>query len=296
MDENSGLALKSRNGRLRSSDYYARCRDGTESGLVKEPGLSSLLLFPYFTAGVPPKAPSPPPSCSSNVKAIPLHACLRKRLAMFHCDGKTTGMKDFLKRAIDLLISIPLVLLLLPLLIVIPLAIRLDSPGPALFAQKRRGKDFRQFTMLKFRSLRHNAPDPHDQYEMLQKDPRITFVGNIIRRTSLDELPQLFNVIAGTMSLVGPRPLVEWESQLTMPHFAERYIVKPGITGLSQLNGRNAISFEARCEFDVEYVHNRSMLGDLLLLLRTPFVLLTTHEIYPTEDSRNKATSSGSIR
>jgi lipopolysaccharide/colanic/teichoic acid biosynthesis glycosyltransferase len=205
-------------------------------------------------------------------------------------------MKDLLKRIIDLVVSSLLLIVLAPLLLIVAIAIRLDSPGPALFAQKRRGKDFKQFTMLKFRSLRHNAPDPHDKYEMLRKDPRITSVGNVIRKTSLDELPQLFNVIAGTMSLVGPRPLVEWESQLTMPRFAARYDVKPGITGLSQINGRNAISFDERCELDVHYVRNRSTAGDLWLILRTPFVLLTSHEVYPTEDSRNKAASGGGFR
>jgi lipopolysaccharide/colanic/teichoic acid biosynthesis glycosyltransferase len=124
---------------------------------------------------------------------------------------------------------------------------------------------------------------------MLKKDPRITRIGNFIRKTSIDELPQLFNVIIGTMSMVGPRPLVEWESKLALSNFPERYNVKSGITGLSQVSGRNAIDFNTRCALDVEYVRKRSTLLDLLLILKTPYVLLTSGEIYPTEESKNIA-------
>ncbi|MGD0340038.1 MAG: sugar transferase [Bacteroidota bacterium] len=198
-------------------------------------------------------------------------------------------MKESVKRIVDLLISIPLVVFLSPLFLFIALLIKIESPGPAFFTQKRRGKNFTLFTMVKFRSLHYNAPDPHEKYEMLKKDPRITHIGNFIRKTSIDELPQLFNVIIGTMSIVGPRPLVEWESQLALSNFAERYTVKPGITGLSQLNGRNTIDFNTRCALDVEYIRKRSTLLDLLLILKTPYVLLTSGEIYPTEESKNIA-------
>jgi lipopolysaccharide/colanic/teichoic acid biosynthesis glycosyltransferase len=198
-------------------------------------------------------------------------------------------MKDIVKRIVDILISTPLVVFLSPLFLFIAIVIKIESPGPVFFIQKRRGKNFAPFTMIKFRSLRHNAPDPHEKYEMLMKDPRITRIGNFIRKTSIDELPQLFNVIVGTMSIVGPRPLVEWESQLALSNFAERYNVKPGITGLSQLSGRNTIDFNTRCALDVEYIRKRSTLFDLLLIIKTPYILITTAEIYPTEASRNTA-------
>jgi undecaprenyl phosphate N,N'-diacetylbacillosamine 1-phosphate transferase len=186
-----------------------------------------------------------------------------------------------LKRLMDLLISIPLCILLSPLFLLITILIKIDSPGPAFFVQARRGKGFKLIKIVKFRSLIHNAPDPHAKYEMLEQDPRITRVGNFLRKTSLDELPQLFNIIAGTMSLVGPRPLVEWESQASLPQYAARFDVKPGITGLSQLSGRNTIDFNARCEKDIEYVNRWNLVLDLKLLLKTPFYIMRLEGIYP---------------
>jgi lipopolysaccharide/colanic/teichoic acid biosynthesis glycosyltransferase len=196
-------------------------------------------------------------------------------------------MNNIIKRILDLLMSVSLLVLLSPLFLLIALAIKLDSTGPALFLQKRRGKHFRLFTLMKFRSLRHNAPDPHGRYEMLEDDSRITRVGRFLRRSSLDELPQLFNVIVGTMSLVGPRPLVEWESQSSLLRWAERYHVKPGITGSAQLSGRNAIDFDSRCALDVEYVRKHSNFLDLRLILKTPFMFLKSEGNYPTASSRN---------
>jgi len=186
-----------------------------------------------------------------------------------------------LKRALDLALALPLCLLLAPLLVAIALAVRLETPGPALFRQQRRGRGFRPFTFLKFRSLRHGAPDPHAAYEMVASDPRITRVGRWLRATSLDELPQLLNVIEGSMSLVGPRPLVEWESRRALEGFAERFLVKPGITGWSQVLVRNAVGFDERCAKDVEYVQRFGLGLDLQILARTPGSLLRGDRIYP---------------
>ena len=116
---------------------------------------------------------------------------------------------------------------------------------------------------------------------MVEEDPRITRVGAFLRRTSLDELPQLFNVLAGTMSLVGPRPLVEWESQLAWKSHPERFEVKPGITGLSQVAVRNSVAFGERLDWDVVYVKQRSLTLDLRLLLQTPWSVLRGQAIYP---------------
>ena len=198
-------------------------------------------------------------------------------------------MNNIIKRILDLLMSVSLVIILSPVILGICLAIKIDSPGPVFFVQKRRGKNFTLFSMIKFRSLRYNVPDPCKKYEMIGDDPRITRVGKFLRKTSLDELPQLFNVIIGTMCMVGPRPLVEWESQLSLQLFAERYFVKPGITGLSQLNGRNAIDFNKRCAFDIEYIRKQNIFLDLLLIIKTPIVLLKFQEIYPTQESQNIA-------
>jgi lipopolysaccharide/colanic/teichoic acid biosynthesis glycosyltransferase len=188
-----------------------------------------------------------------------------------------------LKRGIDLAIALPLCLLLSPLLLLTAVAIKLDSPGPILFRQRRRGLNFERFTMLKFRSLRHGAPDPRQRYEMTERDPRITRVGAWIRKASLDELPQLFNVIGGSMSLVGPRPLVEWESRDCLVRHRDRFLVKPGITGLSQINVRNGGDLDVRSDWDVEYVRRWSPLFDLAILFKTPFRVAGGEDIYPDQ-------------
>jgi lipopolysaccharide/colanic/teichoic acid biosynthesis glycosyltransferase len=185
------------------------------------------------------------------------------------------------KRGLDLTLGLPLFFVCLPLFLLLALAIKLDSPGPVLFRQARRGRDFKSFTIFKFRSLRHAAADPHERYEMQETDPRITRVGAFLRRTSLDELPQILNVLAGTMSLVGPRPLVEWESQEAVRTHPERFRVKPGITGLSQVEVRNAAPFAVRLDHDVLYVQRKSLLLDLAILARTPLSAVRGEAIYP---------------
>jgi sugar transferase EpsL len=190
----------------------------------------------------------------------------------------------------DLFIGIPLCVLLSPLFILVAFVIMADSPGPVFFVQERRGLRFQHFRVFKFRSLRHNVPDPHEHYEMLQSDRRITRVGAFLRKTSLDELPQLFNVVLGSMSLVGPRPLVEWESQASLARHAERFCAKPGITGLSQLSGRNSLGFDARLDKDVEYVRRWSFFLDLQLILRTPLHVVRTRDVYP--EAQQGATTS----
>lgn len=190
------------------------------------------------------------------------------------------------KRLIDLAGGLFLLLLFSPLLILVALAIRLDSRGPVLFRQQRRGLRFELFTMYKFRSLRHGAPDPNARYEMTERDPRITRVGAWVRRASLDELPQLFNVVGGSMSLVGPRPLVEWESRDCLLRHAERFLVKPGITGLSQINVRNAVDLDRRSDWDVHYVRRWGVLLDLVILFKTPFRLFRGGDIYPEPESQ----------
>ncbi len=193
------------------------------------------------------------------------------------------------KRALDLLLSVPGCIVLSPLLVLTALAVKLDSPGPALFAQKRWGRNRVPFTMLKFRSLRHGESDPHARYEMLEADSRITRVGALIRRTSIDELPQLFNVIAGSMSLVGPRPLVDWESREADKTHPERYRVKPGISGWSQVTVRNEADFAGRLDKDVEYVRRASLGLDLRVLLWTPWTVLRSRGVYPDAAERRRA-------
>lgn len=206
------------------------------------------------------------------------------------------GEKDFrflwVKRVCDLLIAVPLALLLAPLLAFIAIAIRMETPGQALFRQRRFGLHFQPFVINKFRSLRIGEPDPVANYEMSESDRRITRMGRWLRRMSFDELPQIFNVIAGSMSLVGPRPLIESESRACLARHAERFLMRPGITGLQQVELRNASTLDQRSDLDVAYVRSWSLYLDFVLLLKTPLRVLRCDGVYPDEKgSRNVAHS-----
>lgn len=171
-----------------------------------------------------------------------------------------------MKRLIDIIASGVGLLVLSPLLLVIALAIRFSMGPGVLFRQQRPGRSGRVFTMYKFRTMR----DAYDASgAMLPDAQRMTRVGSFLRRSSLDELPELFNVLKGDMSLVGPRPLLVDYLALYTPEQARRHEVRPGITGWAQVNGRNAISWEQKFEYDVWYVDNRSLALDLKILLMT---------------------------
>lgn len=192
------------------------------------------------------------------------------------------------KRAFDLTIALVAVLLLSPVLIAIWLAVRTTSPGHALFRQARVGRNGREFTMYKFRSMHTQCGDDiHREYVRklltedapptgggrglykLEVDPRVTKVGLFLRRTSLDELPQLFNVIRGDMALVGPRPVLPWEAELFDTEHQERFLVPPGVTGLWQVSGRSKLTMRQGLDLDLEYVRRRTFWFDLLILLKT---------------------------
>ena len=187
------------------------------------------------------------------------------------------------KRIFDLVVVFTTSPLTLPLLAVCALAIRLSGPGPIFFVQKRTGADGRSFSMLKFRSMVPNASAMKDKLRALsittgpdfklQDDPRITRVGRILRKTSLDELPQLWNVLRGEMSLVGPRPTSFDASTYSLWH-TERLEAKPGLTGLWQVIKRGDLDFDERVRLDIAYLRNRSLRLDLWIFLRTiPAVL-----------------------
>jgi lipopolysaccharide/colanic/teichoic acid biosynthesis glycosyltransferase len=200
-----------------------------------------------------------------------------------------------LRRALDLLIAVPALLVCAPLLAVLCLWIRLDSPGPAIFRQRRIGFIRRPFTVNKLRTMCHEAdPTPHREYiaelvggaetrhsdgerdlYKLTVDDRVTRIGKLLRRTSIDELPQLWNVLLGEMSLVGPRPVVPYELEHYRPSYFERFSVKPGLTGLWQVSGRNEKSYTEMVELDLEYVERRSLRLDLTIVLKTVWVVLT---------------------
>jgi lipopolysaccharide/colanic/teichoic acid biosynthesis glycosyltransferase len=200
--------------------------------------------------------------------------------------GERAAM-DAACRALDLVATIVLLVLLAPLLVAIAVVIKVDSPGPVLFRQQRVGRDRKQFLVAKFRTMRHGADhDVHRDYMLaliesgtpapkLAGDARVTRFGGFLRRTSLDELPQLWNVLRGDMSLVGPRPPIPYEVERYPSHWFERFAVKPGVTGLWQVSGRSEVSLEQMIELDVEYVRRRSVLLNLWILLRTAPAVLT---------------------
>lgn len=231
----------------------------------------------------------PPPATSSADAQNRLRLLLPAASGAVHARGPLRHAS--LKRASDLLLATFLLVCLAPLLALVAVAIRLDSRGPVLFRQRRIGRGGREFTVLKFRSMEAGSnPDAHRRYIValsseatgeqrgrlykLTDDPRVTRVGAIIRKTSVDELPQLFNVVAGQMSIVGPRPAVAYELHLYRAEHFERFLVPPGITGLWQVSGRNRLGFNEMLDLDVEYVRGRGLRYDLRLILRTPAAVI----------------------
>lgn len=195
------------------------------------------------------------------------------------------------RRCLDFLVAATLLLLASPLLILIALAIRIDSKGPVLFRQRRVGRDQHEFTILKFRTMRHDADATrHRKYVQtliggnsqaergrlykLSVDDRITRVGRFLRSWSLDELPQLINVLRGEMALVGPRPVIPYEVEMYPKDYLRRFAVKPGLTGLWQVSGRNERTYDEMVSFDIEYAEADSLLLDLRILLKTVPVVL----------------------
>ena len=189
----------------------------------------------------------------------------------------------FSKRVTDIFLSAIGLILLSPILLIVAIAIKIDSKGPIIFKQDRVGKDGKIFSMYKFRSMIVNAEELKAKLETknemsgpmfkMKNDPRITKVGRFIRKTSIDELPQLINVIKGDMSLVGPRPSLPKEVEQFSPWMLERLKVKPGITCYWQVMGRNNIAFEEWMKLDVKYVHEMNYWLDIKLIFKTFFVL-----------------------
>ena len=206
-------------------------------------------------------------------------------------DERKRRLSDWIKRALDVVASLALLLCVAPVLLVVATVVRLTSPGPVLFRQLRLGKMGKPFRMLKFRTMYVGAGEnPHyefvtrfikesgrvqtpakNRFFKLTNDPRITPVGRMLRKTSLDELPQLWNVLTGEMSLVGPRPPLPYELGHYAPWHRRRVLeAKPGITGLWQVTGRSRTTFDEMVRLDLRYARTRSLWTDLRILLRTP--------------------------
>jgi lipopolysaccharide/colanic/teichoic acid biosynthesis glycosyltransferase len=192
------------------------------------------------------------------------------------------------KRAFDLLVAGATLVVLSPLLAVVALLVRLESPGPVIFRQPRVGKDGRIFMMLKLRTMRSRPEDAQelnpvpqvsdfDEYvfDPLYGGKQYTRIGRLLRTTSIDELPNLVNVLRGDMSIVGPRPEVPELVEQYRPEYHRRHNVRPGITGLAQVNGRASLTYEKTIAYDLEYVDDHSLLRDLGILARTLPVVLS---------------------
>lgn len=189
----------------------------------------------------------------------------------------------FIKRFIDLILSLILLVLLSPLFFIISIAIKIDSTGPVFYRQTRTGLNGKNFTLLKFRSM---AAD-NDVYDFKSGD-RITKVGNFIRKTSLDELPQLINILIGDMSFVGPRPWLPILNDYYTENQKRRFLVRPGITGLAQVSGRKDLNILDRIELDINYVNEVSFITDIKIILKTIMVVFdssdNTRENYTIKD------------
>jgi lipopolysaccharide/colanic/teichoic acid biosynthesis glycosyltransferase len=205
----------------------------------------------------------------------------------------TPRISDIAMRSLDVLVAGLALLILSPLLLVVAILVRRDSHGPAIFRQERIGRDLKPFRVAKFRTMRQGvAADPHRAYveEMireeseaegrqkpmmkLQEDPRITKIGHFLRKTSIDELPQLWNVLRGEMSLVGPRPPIRYEVDAYPARAYRRFAVRPGLTGLWQVSGRSLVTFSEMIDLDTEYVERRSLWLNLkIIILTVPTVM-----------------------
>ena len=184
------------------------------------------------------------------------------------------------KRAVDLAVALPAAIALAPVMAAVAVAIRRDSPGPALFRQRRIGYAGRPFTLLKFRTMVVGAEGMGAGLAVVHGDSRITRIGTTLRRLSLDELPQLWNIVRGDMSLVGPRPTVAAQVERYDARQRRRLLARPGLTGLAQVSGRNTIPWSERIEIDIAYVDRWSLRRDLAILLRTALVVLRREGTY----------------
>ncbi|MFI5369996.1 MAG: sugar transferase [Candidatus Eisenbacteria bacterium] len=186
------------------------------------------------------------------------------------------GFYGPLKRAADVALALALLLAVSPVMIAVGLAIRLDSPGPALFRQRRIGRGSREFVIVKFRTMRQGTPDLASHLMQGQVSDRVTRIGGFLRRSSLDELPQLLNILHGEMSFVGPRPaLFNQYDLIAMRQEAGVDALKPGVTGWAQINGRDEIPMDHKVSLDRWYLEHCGAWTDLLILFRTPFALLS---------------------
>lgn len=192
------------------------------------------------------------------------------------------NIRNSLKTSLDKSIALLILLALSPVLLMVYTAIYLEDRANPIFKQKRLGKDGGIFSMYKFRTMKPNAPDLRSEDGgtfNAENDPRVTHVGRFLRKTSLDELPQLLNILKGEMSFIGPRPDLPDQIKLYEEEDKKRLEVRPGITGYAQVMGRNSLGFRERFKYDIEYVENYSLLFDLKILIKTVAVVFKRENV-----------------
>ena len=229
----------------------------------------------------------------TNIAGARIHTQPVAGLPLIHVDRPTyRGANRILKRSFDIIGSVFLIVVLSPLLLTVAAAVKLTGDGPVFFRQDRVGLNGEVFRMIKFRSMQVDAEARLDKLRdeqrdagnvvlfKLKNDPRVTPIGRFLRRFSLDELPQLFNVVAGDMSLVGPRPPLRSEVDRYRDHERRRMLVKPGITGLWQVSGRSDLTWQDSVRLDMYYVENWSITGDLVILWKTAKAVLSSTGAY----------------
>lgn len=202
-------------------------------------------------------------------------------------NSKTNKRYLFIKRLIDVIVSFIGLIVLSPLLAIISIIVALDSKGPVMFAQNRVGENGKIFTMYKYRTMHIDAGERQEEVNRtnelngpifkMKDDPRITNAGRYLRKITVDEFPQLWNVLKGEMTLVGPRPMLIEQVEQYTPYEKQRILVKPGCTGLWQVSGRSNLDFDEMIDLDLKYIENRSLVLDIKIILKT-FVVIFTRE------------------
>ncbi|WP_105209493.1 sugar transferase [Streptococcus suis] len=188
--------------------------------------------------------------------------------------------EKYFKRLLDIILSLTAIILLFPIILIVTILVYFKLGSPVLFSQKRPGKDEKIFRMYKFRTM---TDERDEKGELLPDSVRLTAFGKWLRSTSLDELPELFNILKGDMSIVGPRPLLVKYLPLYSAEQAKRHETRPGLTGYAQANGRNSLSWEEKFNMDVEYVKNITFLGDIRIILQTVQSVIKRSGISSTE-------------
>ncbi len=210
-------------------------------------------------------------------------------LGMIDSPKRKNKWTSAIKRGVETITAFLMLLILMPLFLVIALLIKSESKGPVFFTQMRGGKDNKHFLIYKFRTMADDDSLRDDTIHVLENDSRITKVGYYLRKMSLDELPQLINIVKGDMSFVGPRPTLTSQTDGYSPYQMQRLLVKPGVTGWAQVRGRNTLSWNEKIELDLEYIERQSLRFDLYILLQTVQKVFQSEGVFRDVENKPEA-------